>query len=244
MAASDSDTRDSGKGQFDREKSDEILHRQFADRPVGHGINPEDGLPTPIPEGGELTAPPLTHDLFVCLADERDFVLRDKFGYELHSFPPEVVNFAPNGKFWVRAAVLKTRLKNEQQEILRVLRAAIDPQIELNYLNEDTPIVVTPRRERCRYLVEMVQGLEGNHDRINVTRLCQLRHDDAGDLMSLRDEMVVACTGRSPNDFVSTDRLRKINAKSLAAGEKQFAAGGIFDIHALDAVDVLEGVLE
>lgn len=240
------DSESSTKGQFDRDNSSEVLHRQFGESRVAHGVNPVDGLPSPVGEGGDLEGPPMTHDLFVCIADEREFVLRDVCGDILVSLTPSEVYFSPNGKYWATMQTLLDRVDGDTQKLNQIGRSAHDmPRGGLSSERRpETKVEVQALRPRCRYLVEMVNGFERSADHVTITRLCQMRHDAAGDLLSLGDEMVVACTARSPADFVSIDRLRKLNAATLAAGEKRVAAGGIFDVNTIGAKDDLEGVLE
>lgn len=236
---------------FDREKvSSDVVQRQFADKPLAVGIHPSDGLPAVASQPIDLSAPPLTHDHFVCIADEREFVVRDTFGYPRVKFPPSVVNASPNGKFWVTGAVLRAACVSAEEDERNILKFILEsagvrsdspPMVSL--VSYDTKVEVFPARARCQYLTEMVTSFEGELERVTVQRLCQLRHDDSGDLLSLNDEMVVACTGRRPHDFVSADRLRRLNAKTIASGEKQVAAGGIFDVNSVGAPDELEGVI-
>jgi len=253
MATSDSE---SSKGAFDREDSNEILHRQFGESRVAHGVNPLDGLPSPIAERCDLEGPPLTHDHFVCIADERAFVLRDGWGEVILSFDPEMVTLSPNGRAWVELGALRRQLRTSMEEkgegrnypqtLNEIGRRAFGAAGGDQLMNGqfDSRVEVQPLRARCKFLVEMVNGFERSSEHVQVIRLCQMRHDADGDLLSLGDEMVVACTARSPSDFVSTDRLRRLNKKTIADGEKRVAAGGIFDVNAIGAPDALEGILE
>lgn len=84
---------------FDRHRVDDVVYQQFSNSPVGLGMNPEDGLPSPVLENVHPFAPPLSLDTCVCLADEREFVRRDTWSEIVKRFPPDAVEMTPGGRW-------------------------------------------------------------------------------------------------------------------------------------------------
>jgi hypothetical protein len=244
MANPGSDEVEVGKGSFDKERSGDLIHREFADAPMGLGINPVDGLPSPIFPNDDMGAPPLTIDTFICMEDERSFVIReDRWGDVIASFPPEDVEESPNGRFYVTVATAKKL----EPEVFKKLHEYLGSEdiLTLEGQSEDYwRIEVWPVRERCHFLIAMMTGFEGGTENVDLRRLCGLRHDEGGDFMSLRDEMMIACVGRSPRDFVSVDRVRKFNKRSIEQGAERAAGGGVYDVNKLDAPDEFGGIFK
>jgi hypothetical protein len=239
MTTPGSDATESDKSVWDREKQGDILHRQFADGPVGVHTDPTDGLPSLVLPGDNVAAPPLTIETFVCMADEREFVIRDSWGEVLVTFRADQVEISPTGRFYVLAGEI---LALEDSDGLRKVQATISA-LDPKNLDLSARVQMYPVRERCKFLIEQMMGFEGGAENVQVHRLCALNHDSSGgDFMSLRDEQVIACLGRQPADFVSADRLRKFNNKRIAEGAERAAAGGVFDLTKLDAVDELGGI--
>jgi hypothetical protein len=213
-------------GPFDGHKAGDILHKEFGDSRIGVSTSPVDGLPMPVFDGDNLAAPPLTTETFVCMADESGFVIRDDFGYPLVRFEPEEVVRSPNGRHYVLF-----------EQIPKEALPKLVTKIDRDYALPKTRIEVMPLRQRCSYLIEKVTGFEGGYERVVVNRMCGQARADNGDFMSLRDEMVIACMGRCPPDFVSEDRLRKLNNHTMALGAERVARGECYDVDQLDHLD-------
>lgn len=234
MSNSNSDDHDA-PSVFEREQSGDVMHHEFGDARVGFGTDPVDGLPKPVFEGDSIGRPPLTIDTFICLADEREYVIRNRWGEVLASFTPEEVTRTPSGATCVTLKLVRDKMSKEEFDQF----GRIVDEVDENYR-----VPVVPVRERCRLLVEQMVGFEGGNEHVRINRFCSLRHDNDGDLLSLSDDMVIACMGRDPADFVSEDRLRKMNAKIIKAGAARAAAGGVYDLSKLDQEDEYGGIFK
>ena len=211
---------DSGNSLSRERLSDVIQHAYGAPARAAMGTDPTDGLPTLAVDQGNSDAAPLSIDHFVCMADEREFVKRSKLTGEITDrYSPDQVTRCPNGTFWVGEPKCNIR--------------EVDP----------FPNRVHPIREQCQYFLEQITDFEGPNSIINV-RLCA-RHADENGFITLGDQQVLACSARTPQDFVSEERLRKFNNRCIRTGAERAAAGGVYDLTKFDdKPDPLDGILK
>lgn len=175
--------------------------------PSMHAMDPTDNLPRPVSAVSmtDTLAPALTRDTFICMGDERVFVVRDQWG--------EIV---------LRAAPAAVRL-NHYDGYYRVSREAFTEE-ELATLKKMGEIGqwirVAPLRPQCRHYKRVMTPFESDLEVKHVERVCTAQRGESGEFVSLNDTQVFACEHRTPRDFVSEERLRRFDNARLAEAEK------------------------
>ena len=86
---------------IDRHRADEAIYGAFNPGPIPFAKG-EDGLPVPSLPTDLPIVPPLVPDTMVCIADRSEYVRRDQWGEITHRYPPERVQRASDGRYFVR----------------------------------------------------------------------------------------------------------------------------------------------
>jgi len=86
---------------IDRHRADEAVYQPFNPGPIAF-VRGEDGLPVPDLPTQLPIVPPLVPETMVCIADRSAFVVRDRWGAVRRRYPPERVERAPDGRYFVR----------------------------------------------------------------------------------------------------------------------------------------------
>lgn len=208
-----------GQG-LDRSMIGDSVQQAFDPRPITWGRAP-DGLPSPELATRLPTVPPLTLETFVCLGDEREFVLRTKrWGEICARFDPKDVERTPPGEFFVslEQALLSRAPWGEIWHALDVVRARVR---------------VEPVRPKCRFLAQQMVDFGAETDNQMLERLCTARRDDDSFFVGLQNTQVHACELRSPRDEVSEERIRLMNETKIRLGrERMQESGERFDVDA------------
>lgn len=187
-------------------------------------FDPNDGLPrmTSAVTMSDSLAPALEYETFICMGDERSFVIRDSWGQILLSVHgSRARRFVDDrGEAWVAQLSQEEEAQANYPEVF-VGGAAFWFQVE-------------PQRPQCEFYRRVMTDFEGNADMRQVERVCAAQRTEGGEYVSLRDTRVYACEHRSPPDFVSADRLRAFDEARLRASQKQTEE---FDIEAALAAE-------
>lgn len=204
-----------GDGIFGNRADDEV-YEGFPQRPIGHGIDPADGLPRPaIQHAVEMAyAPPLSLETLVCMEDASSFVVRDEWGHKGAEWLPENVKRTPNGAY--RA------LWSQAKWVSEIMACA----------ENDTWVLVEPVRPACKHYARQMTDFQDDPDHEFVARLCTARRTDGGEFLSLRDSQVYACELRTPSDTESAERLARFDAEKIRLGRERTAKPEVFDIEA------------
>lgn len=178
--------------KFTTPRADEEIHQGVEASPV-FGVSPEDGLPMQIAARNFDTAPVLSEETLICMADKRSFVVRDEYsGAIVHTFAPaEVTRFA-NG-------VYVARMPTERLALIERDMAAF-PALTLNGADW---IVVEPIRPECAHYLRQQTDLSADRERRYIARACMAQKTEDGEYYSLRDSLVAACSIRSPRHLES-----------------------------------------
>ena len=208
------------------------LAEQFPIERIGIGIDPDDGLPTPMDQVVDLPlAPSFSVENLVCIADETEFVelfddeVRDltehlthfKVGDGIESFslgPSECViargRYDENGE----DAPRRTFKPDEIRRRFGLLLAPLweDGEVRVMFEGQPVSVVVRPKREQCKHYARMVfanqstQVKKGEFGHQIMYRNCLARRSVGGACMSLSNEAVYACEHRVPPDPVTTEK--------------------------------------
>lgn len=179
--------------------------------PTMHAVDPQDNLPRPVTAISmeDSKAPALTHDSFICMGDERVFVIRDRWGEICVEVPPDKVRFNHH-LGWHQVA--SHDLTEKQRGVAYV---AVGPRVQTNA--EFLP--VEPLRPACEHYKRVMTAFEGDRRLRHVERVCSAQRGESGEYVSLADQEVFACEHRQPRDFVSEERLRTFDEKKIAAAQ-------------------------
>ena len=212
------------KTEFERASADEELY-QHAPAPMAMGVNPADGMPQHINLGAMMAAPPLRLDTMVCMADTREFVIRNEWGEITHLFDPVSVGRAPDGSYRVPLHVVLGR---------NLARRAWPVRLFWNVLNwlfghADGWHEVEPVRPACQHYARSLTDIGGDVERKFVQRVCLAQKTDNGEYVTLRDSMVLACEIRNPRDTVSEAQLDRGDAELIERATKKIDDQEVFD---------------
>ncbi len=205
-------------------------------------FDPSDGLPrmTSAVTMTDSLAPTLDHETFVCMGDDRSFVIRDGWGEVLLMVHPDRVRrYRDTYRYvWV------VTLSNAEQRAAGnppPWAAAVGATDERAVDGHTHYFRVEPFRRQCEHYRRVMTDFEGQGDLRQVERVCAAQRTEGGEYVSLRDTRVYACEHRSPPDFVSLERLRSFDAERLRDAAKQTEE---FDITAALAAENSKGESE
>jgi hypothetical protein len=227
-----SDQRDD-YGRFVQPRAEEELH-QSPPAAVAMGTSPDDGLPMPVALPNIDSAPPLTEDTLVCMADKRSFVVRDYEGCVLATFTPAVVTRLPNGLY---ATAIVAASDKEPWPKWWGRRNA---EAHLHLRNER--IVVDPIRPECEHYLRMQTDLAADRDHRYIARACRAQRAEDGEYYSVRDTLVSACNMRSPRHYESEALLDKFD-EALISRERAREDQESFDVDAELAAELAKSDL-
>jgi len=181
--------------------------------------HPDDGMPVPANESGDLAlAPPFTREHVVCIEDARSFVEvfeEERSDYEMHA--AQGVHPLPSDKISSKI-VYRSKYDGEGHEIerktfkpgevvelwgTRVVALPRDDQAQ-----EPMYVLVRPIRERCCHYKRQLFGHDSqpNPKEFGSKMLfenCTMRRSVGGAFMAISNEAVYACDYRSPPDPAS-----------------------------------------
>lgn len=212
------------KTEFERAAADEELY-QHAPAPTAMGINPADGMPQHLNLSGMLAAPPLRVETMVCMADTREFVIRDEWGDVIESFAPNEVSRAPDGSYRVSTSELLRRRAQRQGLLGRFWRWLTQHV----FRDSDGWSEVEPIRPACRFYARSLTDIAGEQKSRFVQRVCLAQKTDNGEYVTLRDSMIFACEIREPRDVSSEAELDRGDAERIERAEKAVADQEVFD---------------
>jgi hypothetical protein len=172
--------------------------------PSMHAVDPSDNLPRPMTAVSmtDTLAPPLTVETFVCMGDERVFVIRDEWGEITLRVSPDKVRYS------------------RTQGVYMAHFSAEEMSAWLGNGQRAQDLVVEPLRPQCGHYKRVMTPFENELDVKHVERVCTAQRGESGEFVSLNDTQVFACEHRTPRDFVSEERLRRFDAARLAEAEK------------------------
>lgn len=171
---------------------DEIAE-EFKPSEIKKVIGP-DGLPTNyMPEGGSSDIPPLSPETLVCMADTSRFVVRNEYKQITKEWPPEEVDYYPNGKYYLKKDA-----------------------------DDADKIEVEPIRPRCQNYVRQMAMFDYNAEAKVHLRLCSARRTTEGTFMTVRDSAMWACTMREPRDTVTEQKcLDSFDTEKVEQGKNR-----------------------
>jgi hypothetical protein len=158
----------------------------------------------------DSVAPPLSIETFVCMADESEFVIRDRWGVIKLRILPDRVRFDHRDQ--EHCVLVEDLTKPEAKEAWSALG------VDRATLPEKLP--VEPLRPQCQHYKRVMLPFENDAVIRRVERVCRAQRGESGEYVSLSDQQVLACEHRHPRDFVSEERLRQFDAARVAEGRK------------------------
>lgn len=175
--------------KYTAERADEEL-LEGAPSPLTFGLDPIDQMPVPVTPDNHDIPPPLSIDTLICMADTREFVLRDPISGEiLYRFQPSEVTVTPSGVFIVpEARVDKSKMYYAPTRVI---------------YQDDNFVQVEPIRPACEHYFRIQTDTTADRTRRYIGRSCQLQKTEGGEYYSLRDSLVLACSGREPRHVES-----------------------------------------
>lgn len=218
------------QGDGDAVTTADEYREAFGTPHVAHVIA-DDGLPAPvIPDLGDDAHAPafLPEENQICVAITSSFVIRDRWGYVLFSWPEDKVGQTPNGLYRARVADAEpgpgVEIASPFEEArwckakLRILRERGARYAEYGDV-EDHPeavlVTVEPVRPACRNLLLQLLPPAPSMAHVlkhgDMHRYCMIKRSISGAFFGLKDEAMRACSGREPPDLVSIERLRKFD---------------------------------
>ncbi len=205
-----------GRG-LDRSQVGDSVQQAFNPAPMTWGKG-DDGLPSPVLKGHLPIVAPLSPDTFVCLADTREFVMRNRWGEVAASFQPSIVRRTPSGAYYVS---IEQALESHAG-VFEIAR-----HLHLGSLR----VEVEPVRPQCRFLAQQMTDFQDASEHRMVERLCTARRDEESFFVGLRDTQLHACELRSPRDQASLERIEIFNRTKIELGKERLReTGESFDV--------------
>lgn len=214
-------------GDFERPRLDNTLYTAPDKPPDTIGTDPEDGLPRPFASTSmeDAEAPAMSPESFVCMADTRMFVVRDRWGKVVGRLRADEVERAPDGSYRV--------------PLVRALEVGV-PIVVLLQRRRGLWCEVEPIRPQCKHYVRQLRPWPGMDGVRQCIRYCSALQDEHGELVSINDESLYACELRSPQAWDTIENIEEFDRKVVESGgqsdEVEFnvdqelakSAGGIF----------------
>ncbi len=222
------------------------LGEQFEVEPIRLGIDPVDGMPTPLDDMGPLaTAIPFTREMQVCVEDDTVYV--ELFEHELEARGWRRVRWWLFWRRWLptgadrsaRPIYVRQAFDRHGQPFER--RVWNRPSIYLRWerpfiIDQGGLVPVRPKRERCVHYKrqcwineEVTDPNEFGHKVLS--RNCVMRRTIGGAFLSVSNEGAYACDYRQPPDEESVEQyLNEPDRQRLDAGAPEMVPlfGGIF----------------
>lgn len=184
--------------KFTAPRADEELH-QGVPSPLSIGTSPEDHLPMHIAERNFDKAPPLTEETLICMADKRSFVVRREDGSIRLFFPPAEVKRLSSGQYYVEVPP-EPESPSPQIKIKafagHYMRCFLDGAFR-------AVLRVEPIRPECKHYLRMQTDLSSDRESRYFARSCMKQKTEEGEFLSLRDQLVGACSIREPRHLES-----------------------------------------
>jgi hypothetical protein len=182
----------------------------------------QDGMPVPQPAQTESELPPLSEDTLICMADRRQFVIRNSDGSAWKTFPASEVKRLPNGEYFVEIVQLG-------EPVVSPATFFLDPH--LRRTGDHNVVVVEPIRPQCRHYLRMHTDIAGAAGHRYLLRACMIQRTEEGEYYSVRDAFIPACSAREPRHYESEKALDDADDEKIRLGRErdQMAA---FDIDA------------
>jgi|SRR5882757_3146382 len=216
---------DSELGDVERSRLGNEIYKHPLIPQTAMGTDPTDGLPrmTTSLTMEDSVAPPLEPETFVCMGDEKVFVVRDLWDQVRLEFQPDEVKRSGDEHF-----VARTSITGDALTVLGILEHELQ---EIGALSRfQSPwLKVEPLRPQCVHYRRVMTDFEGSDTARQVERVCTAQRTEGGEYISLANTRVYACEHRSPRDFVSEDRLRKFDERAMTQAKKTTAE---YDIEA------------
>lgn len=167
----------------------------------------DDGLPGwSTPKQDDAHAPSLTEDTFVCIADLRKFVVRDRaWGAVVAEFESDQAVRTSNGRYRVPLGVAVDRYARRLPiagSVSRMLSAALlRRHTVVGYDDGSWWAEVEPVRPQCKHLLQQLDPPSMFDTQLEIgslRRYCTLRRSTTGAMLGLTNEAIGACTMREP----------------------------------------------
>ncbi len=204
--------------RFTTPRADEELH-QGQEAATVIGISPDDGLPMQVAQRNFDKAPPLSEETLICMADKRSFVVRHSDGSVWASFAPHQVSQTLTGEYYVDEQAFFAKAKPAlplpgTKPLARAFQllnrlwsiAALDLKAHgllLEVGGEARFVRVKPVRPSCVHYLRQQTDLSADRDGRYYARACMAQKNEDGEFYSLRDQLVGACSIRSPRHIAS-----------------------------------------
>lgn len=207
------------------------LYEAFPNRPSPMGIDPKDGLPSPVIPAAvrDALAPDLDPDRFVCMEDASRFVIRDggwgDITVEIGGAHVAHVERAPNGQWRIHA----DRLVEVMTTQIARYRAAhgFGPNVtDRTVLNVCTQtkgdwVAVEPIRPQCAHYARQLIPFPEDADHQLVARLCTARRTDEGEFLDVGNAQVFACELRSPPYGCERQKIDAFDERTVETARKR-----------------------
>lgn len=235
---------------FERTSPGDAVSRDFEPSQVKASLDGE-GLPTFQTQSQRLVAP-LHPDTFVCMADERSWVVRDQQAMIVVEFTPEETWESADGRRWVESEVAEDRLTQagfpatDWEHVLRAMSELVAPdtktatgwhvarrlkRLGVTAAVERGLVEVEPRRRPCRHYYRYMTDLKQDTEHQGIERLCTAQRDEQGLLFSVRDQRMQACQLRDPSEPMGRKILDEFDQKRMRQGlERVQAEQARFDV--------------
>lgn len=238
----------------ERDGLDYALYQDSAKAPDAIGMDPEDGLPRPIPAISmeDSMAPPLTVGRLVCMADTSEYVVRDEYGNVKASYKPEQVTRSVSGSywaevkgapFWVHALVLLLTSALLIAAIVELLDywwvvgvtlagTGVILFLQTWLSRRVMHIKVEPKRPQCRHYVRQLIPWHEDKEHNTCQRYCSALKNETGEILSISNQEVLACEIRRPRHLETETLIDDFDAKIISKGQERTDNLDEFDIEA------------
>lgn len=213
------------------------LHVESSRAPDAFGMNPEDGMPQQIPAVAfkDSLAPHLEIDRFICMADTREFVVRDRVGTIRRRFPPDQVQRADDGRYFYRserswwwlvglgsALALVIGIGSTQLGLLAEPAGAttiaymVIVLLSIPWIRRRREVF--PIRPKCEHYMRQLIPWPDNPDMNRCQRLCGALKNDQGELYNVGDTTILACELRNPRHAETESLIDHFDQRVVSAG--------------------------
>jgi hypothetical protein len=171
----------------------------------------QDGMPVPQPTPTESELPPLSEDTLICMADRRQFVIRNTDGSAWKTFDPSQVKRLPNGCYIV-----------EIDQLGAADAATTNQYSSFTVWTADRLVAeVEPIRPQCRHYLRMHTDIAGAAGHRYLLRACMIQRTEEGEYYSVRDAFIPACSARDPRHYESEKALDDADDEKIRLGRER-----------------------
>lgn len=217
--------------KFTAPRADEEIHQGAESEPV-FGISTEDGLPTQVSRQNFDTAPVLSEETLICMADKRSFVVRREDGSIRAAYAPSQVKRLPNGEYYVPLPFDEVNAFEVQDRMtLHESRCSV------------WVLRVEPVRPPCAHYFRQHTDLSADREHRYIARACTAQKTEDGEYYSLRDTLISACSLRSPRHLESEIAILDQVDEQMMADARNKQSMEEFDVDKELAEEARKGAL-